>query len=194
MVIASDGLLSRLGGGTEFEGIKVLRRWQSGRDRNGPPDRNLTTDQLAIDDELFALLEWNGWDREMEFEVHEQTEYERAVAALDAKIRNVLGGKIADGFKQALAEVVNNAWRHGYAGQKGRLKIRFREEAQCFRVEVEDMGKGGITEKAIKKGQSGFAIIHSNCANVHVRNGRERGSVVELTIEKSPNPGSDDRK
>jgi anti-sigma regulatory factor (Ser/Thr protein kinase)/DNA-binding XRE family transcriptional regulator len=189
LVLASDGLLSRLGGGSEFEGIKFLRKWQTGRDRNQPLKTRLAAELEAVDDEFLGLLEWNGWDREMDFDVQDQAEYHRAAVFLDSRMRNTLGDATAKGFQQALAEAVNNAWRHGYAGQNGRLLIRFREEAGIFRTEIEDEGKNGVTEKELRKEHSGFAVMQTNCSDVQVRNGREQGTVVELINEKPPEPG-----
>jgi len=186
LVLSSDGLLSRLGGGDEAAGLKTLRRWQTGRARSQSPEAFLHTDEQAIDDEFLALLQWDSWNETSAFDVEDETECKRIVTAIRTKVERAMGQEQADAYRQAIVEAVNNAHRHAYSGRAGRLTIRFRDEPARFRTEIQDEGRGGVTEKHTKQTRRGFALMKGNCSGVFVRDGREQGTVLELVLDKSP--------
>lgn len=184
LILASDGLLSRLGGGDETAGVKAVRRWQTGRSREQPPDTYLMTRELPLSDEFFARVEWTGWDEQSAFDITNDAECRRVVALCTSTVDRVLGKKTGDLYRQCLVEAINNAHRHAYGGGEGRLTVRFREEMEGFRAEVEDEGRGEVTEKQMDKPRGGFALMRKNCAGVFVRNSANRGTIVQLLLAK----------
>ena len=188
LVLASDGLLSRLGGGDEGAGVKAIRRWQTGRTREQNPGMYLATTEPPLSDEFFARIEGNGWDEHSVFDIKNDAECNRVVAVCASKVERILGKNTADLYRQSLVEAINNAHRHAYAGGVGRLTVRFREEVEAFRIEVEDDGAGGVTEKDIEKPRGGFALMKKDCSAVFARNGADRGTIVQLLLAK---PASD---
>lgn len=184
LALASDGLLSRLGGGDETAGVKAIRRWQTGRTKEQDPGLYLATKEPRLSDEFFARIEWNGWDEHSVFDLKNDSECNRVVAVCASRVERILGKNTADHYRQSLVEAINNAHRHAYAGGVGRLSVRFREESEVFRAEIEDEGGGGVTEKNIEKPRGGFALMKKNCSAVFVRNGADRGTIVQLLLAK----------
>jgi len=184
LLLASDGLLSRLGGGDEAAGLKTLRRWQTGRSREKTLAAFLHTDQQAIDDEFLAVLQWESWDENITFDVQDSAECKRIVTAIRAEVEYALGHDQADAYRQAIVEAVNNAHRHAYSGGAGRLTIRFRGEPSMFRTEIEDEGIGGVTDKHTKRARRGFSLMKGNCSRVFVRDAKEHGTIVELLLNR----------
>jgi len=64
LVMASDGLLKRLGSGNEEHGKRALLRWQTDARRDMPPHALLRTTAELADDESCAVLTAVRWDRE----------------------------------------------------------------------------------------------------------------------------------
>jgi transcriptional regulator with XRE-family HTH domain/anti-sigma regulatory factor (Ser/Thr protein kinase) len=189
LVLASDGLLSRLGEGQEERGLRFLLQWQTGPARDELPERHLATGVPLTDDESFLLLQWDGWDMDQSFAIADDAERHRLLRTLGQKVEDTLGPQRTEAFLQAVVEALDNARRHG---GEGIVTVRFREEPECWRVEVEDEGPDNVGEKQIGRSESGFALMHRGAQAVDVRKGRERGTVVSLILEK-PLPEGESR-
>lgn len=85
-------------------------------------------------------------------------------------------------FLQAVVEALGNARRYGGGGI---VTVRFREEPDCWRVEVEDEGPDNVGKTEVRRLESGFALMRRGAQAVDVRKGRERGTVVSLILEKT---------
>lgn|GEM_PF-5808195 len=181
LVLASDGLLSRLGEGQEERGLRFLQQWQTGPARDEFPERHLATGVPLTDDESFLLLQWTGWDMDQAFAIADDAERHRLLRTLGQKVEDALGPRRTAAFLQAVVEAMSNARRHG---GEGIVTVRFREEPECWRVEVEDEGPDNVGEKQIERSESGFALMRRGAQAVDVRKGRERGTVVSLILEK----------
>jgi anti-sigma regulatory factor (Ser/Thr protein kinase) len=183
LVLASDGLLSRLGEGQEERGLRFLLQWQTGQERDELPERHLATGVPLTDDESFLLLQWTGWDMDQSFAIADDAERHRLLRTLSQEVETSVGAQRTEAFLQAMVEALGNARRHG---GEGIVTVRFREEPDCWRVEVEDEGPDNVGEKQIRRSESGFALMRRGAQTVDVRKGRERGTVVSLILEKPP--------
>lgn len=184
IVIASDGLLERLGGGDQPRGKRWLRERQTGVERDQLPDRYLSTESPPADDELFAALWWDGWDIEVAFSASDDAERHSALDRISHAIGRSTTREKAGALDQALTEAVSNARKHAYNGAPGLVRLRLREEEGQFRVEVQDQGRGGVTARQVARSSSGFAVMKAFCSTVEVRDGSPRGTVVTLVIPK----------
>lgn len=180
LVVASDGLLSRLGEGNEERGRRALLQWQAGPHRDEPPEKHLETGVPLTDDESFLLLQWAGWDRDQTFAVTDDAERHRLIRTLGQEIEADVGPRRAAAFLQAVVEALDNARRHGGAGI---VTVRSRQEEQRWRVEVEDQGPDDVTDKKIRRPEGGFALMRRGAQVVDVRRGREGGTIVSLVLE-----------
>lgn len=140
LVIASDGLLERLGSGDENEGRKSLLRWQSSTTRGEPLDKRLNVDGVATDDETLLVLEWIDWDLEVDFALAATVDREQAAARIRGYLGAQLAGAAAARFENAIVEAIENAEAHGYPDGLGRVWIRMRNEGGRVRAEIEDCG------------------------------------------------------
>ncbi len=184
LVIASDGLIRRLGAGSEARGLQWLREWQSGPKRNVPPEASLGTPDPVTDDESFLLLEWDLWDETFAFSISDDIERHRTVRLLGQKIQRSLGSRHGLGLQQALVEALSNVGRHAYRGRGGMVKIHFREEEKRWRLEVEDEGEDRTTDRDLRKPQGGFALMRHWSDHVDVRKAKAGGTVVSLLFNK----------
>jgi transcriptional regulator with XRE-family HTH domain/anti-sigma regulatory factor (Ser/Thr protein kinase) len=183
LVIATDGLLNRLGGGDETGGLKSLRRWQTGPRRDAAVEEKLGLGDPVIDDELLAILWWDGWDVDAVIEIDNHEERHRILHMIRAKVAEV-GEERSLRFQQAIIEAISNARRHAYGGESGLIWVRFRNEETCFRVEVADEGRGNISESSIHAPESGFSLMRHGTDSVSVRQDASGGTVVTLVIDK----------
>lgn len=188
LVLASDGLLSRLGGGEERLGLRRLREWQHGPNREEPPDRHLQTAQPSADDELFALLSWDGWDLEAAFSTLDDSERHRTLEIVHQSVANRLGAERADAMEQALIEALANARRHAYPGGEGVVLVRFREEQTGVRAEVEDQGVDRIGERRRSSQVGGFEVMRAMVGVVEVRARGGGGTIVTLALASEATP------
>jgi transcriptional regulator with XRE-family HTH domain/anti-sigma regulatory factor (Ser/Thr protein kinase) len=180
LVLASDGLLSRLGEGQEERGLRFLLQWQTGPARDELPERHLATGVPLTDDESFLLLQWAGWDLDQAFDIRDDAERHQLLRTLGQEVEST-GPERTGAFLQGVVEALSNAHRHGGSGI---VSVRFREEPDCWRLEVEDEGLDNVGEKEIRRAESGFALMHHGAEAVDVRKGRERGTVVSLILDK----------
>ncbi len=181
LVIASDGLLRRLGAGHESEGKRSLLRWQTGTRREAFPARFLETEQRVTDDESFALLSWQRWDGTTRFDIENATERHRAYDLVKEAAAE-LDAAVAERIGHVLVEAFSNCARHAYPEGYGSVIVRWRREGDRFRVEVEDSGRGGAVEEG-----SGFATMRRWASVDYWKSG-----VNGLTVSLSTNVEGED--
>lgn len=184
LVIASDGLLRRLGGGDERHGKAQLLSWQAGVERDRSPDADLSTSQPLADDELYADITYGRWDGSQDLDLDDDTQRHRLKRRLRQEL--TLGQRARDAFGVAVGEAIKNAMKHAYAVNGGRATISWRDEGDRARVDVEDAGSG---TPPFREG-GGFAIMRAHTDAVDVRRRYPAGTVVSLTKSKE---ASDDR-
>lgn len=178
LVIASDGLLRRLGRGDEARGKEVMLRVQTGVERDGPPEVLLATNQMLADDELFTEVTWQGWDGGQTFDIQDDTERHRTKRRVRQEIS--LGGQASDELCVALGEALKNSMKHGYPEHRGPVTVSWRDEGDRVRIEVEDGGVG--TPPFVEGG--GYAIMRHHADEVDVKRAYPRGTCVSLTKNK----------
>jgi anti-sigma regulatory factor (Ser/Thr protein kinase) len=130
------------------------------------------------------MLKWNSWDYTFDFDISDATERRRVTNVIGQKVALTNGEAAGAAYQQAAVEAMDNSWKHGYAGNTGKLIVRFREEPDRFRIQIEDFGKNGVKEAQVNADRSGFAVMKAGCSNIDVRKGSESGTVVELILEK----------
>lgn len=183
LVIATDGMLGRLGNRNEQDGLRKVRKWQSGGERDLPLESYLSTDSAVVDDELLAVLQWNGWDINMPFDVDSHSERHWAINMIEASTEH-LSEERRSRLLQALVEGMSNVRRHAYGGQSGVLRVRFREEEKSYRVEILDEGTDKVTTAVTSKPKSGFSIMKAGADDFSVRRSHTGGTVVALVARK----------
>ncbi|MFY9822336.1 MAG: ATP-binding protein [Thermoanaerobaculia bacterium] len=161
----------------------MLLKWQTGPSRDELPERHLETGLPLTDDESFLLLQWTGWDHDQAFDIRDDAERHRILRTLGQEVETSVGTQRTEAFLQAVVEALGNARRHGGGGI---VIVRFREEPDCWRVEVEDEGRpNNVGAEEIQRPESGFALMRRGAQAIDVRKGRERGTVVSLILEKT---------
>lgn len=183
LAVGTDGLIARLGGGSEADGMKRLRAWQTGPKRDCPPEAVLSDGAPPRDDECFAGVWWNGWDCELVTGSLDDDERHRVILAVGETVR-ALGDDRRFWVEDAVMEALENAARHGYKGASGAIRVRWREEENGFRMEIEDDGRGDVSAATIKNSNGGFAMMRPHFAEVSVRESRKGGTVLTLRVRK----------
>ncbi|HEX4956222.1 MAG TPA: helix-turn-helix domain-containing protein [Thermoanaerobaculia bacterium] len=194
LVMASDGLLDRLGGGDQPLGLFRLREWHTGPRRDEALEPLLASPSPETDDELYAHLEWRGWDLEAAFFTTDDADRHRTLEMIRQRVHTALGKGPADAFEQALVEAVSNAHQHGYDGRGGLVRVRFRDEVDSLRVEIQDSGRNRVGKREVSRPASGFAVMRAGTSTVDVKNGPEGGTVVTLVAEKPASRAEERRK
>jgi transcriptional regulator with XRE-family HTH domain/anti-sigma regulatory factor (Ser/Thr protein kinase) len=176
LVIASDGLLFRTGGGVEAIGLRWIRRWQSGAQRDVSLEDRLSTPVAAIDDESAAVIWWDDWDFETPFDPTDYAVQSGIQAAIQGMVSRFSPEK-QQAVAQAVTEVFSNVAR--YAG--GRLAIlRARQlDDGTVTIEVRDGGPG---PSGIKEGE-GLSLVRALCDSVDIHASRGRGTTVVLEMQ-----------
>ncbi len=177
LVVASDGLLERVSGGKIQEGLRFLRRWQTGASRDLLVTSKLSSSAEPVDDESFLLVSWNGWDLETEFSITDRKEHLRLALLVEQKSQNLLGDK-AKGLRNGMLEALENAAYYGDPEFAGSLRLRVEEDG----VTVEIANRGS---KPPWGGESpgGLAVMRGLCDYVDVRE-CHAGGIVTLYQSK----------
>jgi len=125
LVVATDGLLARLGAGDERRGKRSLQRWLGGVNRESPPGTRLRGGG-AGDDETLAQLVWASWDEEAEFDAASNVRHTRDWIQVEVSDEGV-GGAIVEkgGFSlmRHFADAVDH-WEHDPSGKTVFLGFR----------------------------------------------------------------------
>ncbi|MEW6367669.1 MAG: ATP-binding protein [Acidobacteriota bacterium] len=191
LVAATDGLLQRIGAGSESDGVKQLRSRFSLGPSPPPLEELLSTEIPWIDDEVCATLEWAAWDFEGSAVTADEAETRRMLGFVRLRSRPALGEAKAEEFCGAVLEAFQNAGRHAYPKGPGRVSLRFREEASRFRAEISDNGAGMSDRRKVQTSEGGFAVMRTFCKEVFADENRGGGTVVTLLIDK---PTQNDQK
>lgn len=180
LVAASDGLLQRLGGGNELDGMRHIARWQASEQRDQPAGARFRSDVDGSTDESLWTMEWNGWDRFIEIEAHVYQDRH----FLHRWIRSDAG----EDAGTAVAELVGNSLRHGYRGREGTIWGRLRHEELATCIEIEDHGVGGLTQATIDSSRNGLAIVRGIASHVSTRNVYPTGTIVTVVFPRGEQP------
>lgn len=182
LVVASDGLLARLGGGDEAAGSRALRRWQSGVRRDTSPDTYLDEDHPPVDDESLLLVAWESWDEEVTLTAGDKAAEERVLRRLLAVATGGVGQQRAVALVQSVLEALDNVDTHAYERQGGPVRVRWRAEPERCTVEVADAGRG-ISASQAARTSSGLSVMQHLCAFCEARVNDDGGTTVMLVVE-----------
>lgn len=185
LVIATDGLLRRLGGGDEDAGRRSVLTWQLGPDRDQPLDRRLATTVQTLDDEsLWIVQSMPPWNSEHTFPVQDVAASDNALRGLRATAERMLGRDCTP-LLQAVGEALDNVQQHAYGGGNGSVTIRVRDEGSAIRVEVADYGPPGRARAiAGTEARSGVGVIREMVPDTEFVNGEPIGLIVVMRLEK----------
>lgn len=178
LVVASDGLLHRLGAGNEQEGRVTLRNWQRGTRRAIGATERFASGAGGTDDEVALVVRWDDWDRVERLQARDPVARLHEVKrTLHADAAGHVGTERARALGAAAAEAIDNVRQHAYGGgQDGPLTLRWRREGVGFRVEIEDAGVGAIKE------DQGFAVMRGHADEVEWYTASGGGTVVSIAI------------
>jgi anti-sigma regulatory factor (Ser/Thr protein kinase)/transcriptional regulator with XRE-family HTH domain len=140
LVIASDGLLERMGAGREAAGKRSLLRWQSGHTRKQPPAERFAAGEPQVDDETLMIVRWNDWDLDFQFDNEHTNERERIEGSFARWAEDSTNRDTSIRIENILGEILDNVDEHAYAGASGKVRVRARDEETRLRVRVEDAG------------------------------------------------------
>jgi anti-sigma regulatory factor (Ser/Thr protein kinase) len=184
LVVATDGLLRRLGGGDETNGTRALLKWHTGATREVPPGTHLSTAAPVVDDELYADITWMKWDNAVTFTIGSDAERHRCKRVL----REWVGGRLTpERTRQlllAVTEAVSNVLHHAYGGADGEVTVAWRDEAGRIRVEVEDAGVGRATRG------DGVRLMDHHADEVFIGRGQAGGTLVSLAMNEDQYDGA----
>jgi hypothetical protein len=107
LLLASDGMLRRLGGGDEQTGKQTLRRWQTGERRRQPIAARFGAQQRSSIDEALAVIRWSPWDDRYMFDAADDDKRHDIQRDIRSRAKEVIGGRIDD-LGRALAVSLNN--------------------------------------------------------------------------------------
>ncbi len=187
LVLATDGLLRRIGRDDERAGLKRLRKWNEGPMRDTAVERLLAPgdDDPVKDDELYCAATWQHWDRESAFSVIDREQRHQLLHIIEDKAVTAVGKERGKGLSHAVLEAMVNAWQHAYGGGQGIIRVRFSDDEQAFRVEIEDQGGNPLWfDKGSAKESLGFRIMRTHTSKVDVRQGERGGTIISLVLEK----------
>ena len=181
LVIASDGLLERIGGGDESKGKRALRRWQSSRTREQPPEERLDPGGPLFDDETLLIVEWFSWDMDLEFDIDRDADRYRVQDAIARWISTWFDGADGQRIENALCELLDNAHEHAYSTGPGKIYLRGRDEGTRIRIEVED--RGTWRGQDLVEG-AGFKVVRSVAEAVNFSRVYPHGLKMSITLAK----------
>jgi hypothetical protein len=178
LVVATDGLLARLGAGSERRGKKTILRWKSGVAREVPPEEYLGSGEAGDDETLVQVL-WSDWDEEFEFDAADSDSRHQLLRDLVRSVRDHWGrefpvGRIANATCEALANVV----RHAYS-LSGLVRACWRFTRNWAQVEISDEGVGGPIEE-----QGGFRVMRHHADAVDHWEHQPSGRSIFLGFER----------
>lgn len=179
ILLASDGLLTRFGAGSEEDGRRELVGWQRGARRDEPLEAFLDRAAPSGDDESALLVSWRVWDDEIEASVEERAPRIEFVRRVRQRVFAVVGEERADRFANCLVDAIANACQHAREGR--RVWLRYRDEPLRFTVEIEDRG-AGIGRGADKK-LAGIDYMKQS-VDVDFRRALPFGTICTLSMEK----------
>ncbi len=185
LLVGSEGLLARLGGGPESGGRRRLRRWLRGAERDRPLAETLAADLAVVDDESALLIQPRHAGTELTLDVGDSAERDRAVRWIERVARGRVGRAQVPCIGRAVLEALANARDHAYQGP-GRVTLRVLTGASSFVVEVRDAGRGRLTVEVVSKSDGGFRVMRSVAASIDVWKNHPRGTVVTLTFGRDP--------
>ncbi len=188
LVVATDGLLRRLGAGDEEAGRRQLLGWQMGPDRNQPLVQRLGNSLPSLDDESLWMVHYQPpWNHEAHFPIRDARSRHAALKSIREEARRRLGDG-CDSLIQAIAEAMSNVHKYAYEGGDGTVTVRLRDEGNAIRVEVQDYGlEGRAREISAIRTHSGVGIMQRKVTAVEFVNAEPRGLIVNLRAE-APSP------
>ncbi len=136
LIVASDGLLSRLGGGDEAKGRRSLLRWAQGSERDRPIASFVGNVEPMHEDESILILEEDNWDLERDI-----NPCSTAVADLHEEIRKHLRATpvLAMRVNHVMDEALTNVFHHA---QVAKATVGLRSDRDVVRLRVMDSGPG----------------------------------------------------
>jgi hypothetical protein len=176
IVLASDGLLRRLGAGDESKGRRSLFSWQTGPQRDRDPKDHLSVVSAPVDDESLLVVTYADWDREYRFDVADSDEKARTKRDIETRVVAARGSHARPRVLRALSEALSNVQQHAYQGP-GMVTVRVRCTATMARIEIADHGRGGQIEPG-----DGTKLIRAAASHVDVRRNHPAGTIVHITI------------
>jgi hypothetical protein len=171
LIVASDGMLQRLGAGDEAAGGRSLLAWQTGVLRDRPPGEHLGLTQPPSDDESLLVVRSIAWDQEYSLRVGHEEDRWRTKRELGLRVRSALGEAMEARALRFVSEAMSNAQEHAYGGD-GPLSVRLQLSQSGVRIEIEDEGRGG----EIREG-AGLSLARKN-GYVDLRRNFPSGLVV----------------
>jgi len=181
LVIASDGLLERLGAGDERRGKRSLLRWNSSRTRHQPVEDRLDPGDPPMDDETLLIIEWDGWDLDLVYENTRPSDRDRVEETVDRWCSPWFDDRDRRRLRSALGEALDNADEHGYAQDRGIVRVRARDESTRIRIQVDDQGfwRGEAIDE-----DGGFACMRSAVTSVAYARVYPNGMQLSLVRSK----------
>lgn len=178
LVIATDGLLARLGSGSERRGKRSMLRWKVGGAREYPPEEHFGSGE-AGDDETLVQLSWGEWDEEVEFDAADSSSRHQLLRDLGRSIRERWGsGYPVDPIVNAACEAVANVTRHAYS-PSGPVRARWRFTRDWAQLEIADEGVGGPIRE-----QGGYRVMRHHADVVDHWEHMPSGRIVFLGFKR----------
>lgn len=178
LVIATDGLLQRLGNGSEVDGTRAIRKWQTSSHRRRLAQDILGTGVPVDDDELCTILRWQRWQLEETINVANDGDRHRVIRRVERGMA-LREPKDRSRMLQALVEALDNARIHSIGGQ-GITTVRLREETSGYRIEIEDDGTKQPLKKDVKHSTKGFGVMRRLVDHVQIEESDHGGTIVGL--------------
>jgi len=189
LVIATDGLLRRLGEGKEVEGLRPLRKWQTGPNRDILSSPALR-DGPEADDEMLITIQSEVWQEETVFSADDTAERNRLLLQIRQEHEQVASSEETDGFLQAVLEAIENVSDHAYDKKAGGIvRVRRLMDHRYHWVEVEDEGSNRIKPADVRRSNSGFSVMRRFASAVDYRRRPTGGTVVTLVAKHEPTTG-----
>lgn len=181
LILSSDGLLRRIGAGSELEGRRTLVRWNEGSTRDQQLEDRLATQEPTRDDESCFVIEWTGWSQTRQFDVADEPERHRVCRELSSLVGTTLGEPARAAAEAVIIEALQNVRRHAYSGGGGVVTVRLRQSGRSAQVEIEDEGRGG----EILEGE-GVKIMRHRAAALDFRRRYPHGTIVLAEFRGQP--------
>ena len=179
VVVASDGLLNRLGGRDEAAGRRVLYRWAQSKTRSAPITELVGRDEPRYEDESAMVIDGAAFTYEaVDFHPDDVVSLD-VLKVVQTELRTE-AEELRERVGAGAMEALNNVHHHSGAGT---ATLRLRVGAQRVLVEVSDEGTG--MPKTQKK-SGGIAAMKAHADEIWIESNHPSGTRVTLIFNREP--------
>jgi len=189
LVITTDGILERIGGGSQPDGRRAIVKHLTSSKRHVRINDWLSTAVPPRDDELAMVIEYHPWDIDELVWVRDDRERLRVQRSLEQLLNSVELWGTPDGQARraqlaatAVAELIDNVRQHARGSDN--VIVRAVRNTDYVRIEIVDDGIGPPPAKIVndRNGVGVFELIRQVSDHLYVEEANPRGCLVGMVL------------